>query len=460
MEKALRKLPLIMALTASAVYLSLIFNDNVWVDEAFTAVLVRGSFKEMMARSAADTLPPLYNILAWLMTEIFGYGTLQLKLTSVIPLISLFFFSAYKLTELYNEKTAALYIFCLAAAPHMLHYGVEIRMYSLCLSFTSVAAVYALEYCKKRSFRSLMFLCLFTLLSSFSHHYGLIALLFIWLDLAFFILIRDRSQIKQFLSAAVITALLHIPYLILTLYQIKNASSYFSSGDSPYSGFFSSLRFPFVTNITPLSALLLAAVVFFAFFGSRVREGLALLTVYIEVLLLSYAMMIVTGRVFFTARYLVPSLGLLWLGFSLSVCAGQLRLPVSSPKADKIAILSVILLMTITAVTGYAMQFKEEYAPGVSQMLEFFDENLSPDDGYIIYESNYEIEWCMRYYEPSLIKYDPSDIENIKGNIWYFEVPGFEKELDDNVLSTYNKVYKGAMSFDRYQFNLYELVRY
>ncbi|MBR1875615.1 MAG: hypothetical protein IJ805_00745, partial [Lachnospiraceae bacterium] len=100
MEKALRKLPLIMALTASAVYLSLIFNDNVWVDEAFTAVLVRGSFKEMMARSAADTLPPLYNILAWLMTEIFGYGTLQLKLTSVIPLISLFFFSAYKLTEL------------------------------------------------------------------------------------------------------------------------------------------------------------------------------------------------------------------------------------------------------------------------------------------------------------------------------------------------------------------------
>ena len=46
----------------SAVYLSLVWNNNVWMDEAFTASLVHTDFRGVIERSMADTLPPLYNI--------------------------------------------------------------------------------------------------------------------------------------------------------------------------------------------------------------------------------------------------------------------------------------------------------------------------------------------------------------------------------------------------------------
>ena len=49
------------ALLGSLIYISLIFNNNLWVDEAFTASLIRGNLSEVWAATAADTLPPFYN---------------------------------------------------------------------------------------------------------------------------------------------------------------------------------------------------------------------------------------------------------------------------------------------------------------------------------------------------------------------------------------------------------------
>ena len=90
-------------------------------------------------------------------------------------------------------------------------------------------------------------------------------------------------------------------------------------------------------------------------------------------------------------------------------------------------------------------------------MTAWFDRNLSPDDGYIIYETAYQIEICMRYYYPGLKKYDRQSINEIKGNIWYFEVEGYEYELEKFKSLGYNIVYMRQMAFDRYKFNLYRL---
>ena len=102
-------------------------------------------------------------------------------------------------------------------------------------------------------------------------------------------------------------------------------------------------------------------------------------------------------------------------------------------------------------------EFKGEYFPRVDQMTEWFDENLGPNDGYLIYEDLYQIELCFRYYYPDLKKYDWDSIDQIKGNIWYFEVPGYEDYLELCEEHGYGKIFIDDMNFDRYNFRLYKL---
>ncbi len=455
MEKISKRLPLILAAAGSLIYLTLIFNNNLWMDEAFTALLVKGSFKEMMQRSMADTLPPLYNIWAWAITHIFGYSTLTLKLSSVIPMTGLLFFAAFKVSDLYNKNTASFFILCLIAAPHMLLCAVEIRMYAMCLAFTTVAALYALSYIKLPSFKNGLFLVLFTLLAGYSHHYGLIALLFIWAFMLIYFF-RKKDGLKLFLISALTAALLFIPYICLTLYQIKNASSYFSAVQPTFGTFLSSLRFPFVTGITPLSLLLLLAFLVSLIFGSRLKEGYALISVYILVLILSYLLMLISGRTFFSGRYLIPSFGMLYLGFSILLFGGPLHV---REKAVRIFLLTYVILMTAVGIAGYTAACKEEYSGDTAQMIDFLEKNMSEDDGYIIYEDNYQIEWCLKYYAPYLHKCLPENADKVKGKLWYFEVEGYENLIDESPLKAYNRDYKGELSFDRYRFKVYEIDR-
>lgn len=454
MKTIREKLPALLATAGSIIYITLIFNNNVWMDEAFTALLVRGSFSEMMSRSLADTLPPLYNIWAWCFTKAFGYHTLTLKLSSVLPMIALLYYSALRIPSLYNKNTASCFILTLVAMPHLLSCAVEIRMYSLCLAFVTMAVISALYLLKTPAKKDFILLVIFTLAAGYSHHYGLLSLLFVWAWLLLHF-IKKKEGLKTFIISALITALLFVPYILMTLYQIKNASSYFSVTEGPtVNSFISSLRFPFVTNITPLSALLLLCVLAAIIFGSRKKEGTPLILLYAAVLVLSYLLEIITGRYFFSGRYLIPSFGALWLGFSILLFAEPLKLP---EKAGKAVCVSAMIIVLLSGAADMAAAYQEEYAGDVAGMLAFLEENTRSDDGYIIFEDNYQIEWCLKYYMPGLKKYDPGKLDKIKGKIWCFTAPGYEEFLDEMPVKAYNKDYKGELSFDRYRFSVYSL---
>ena len=174
------------------------------------------------------------------------------------------------------------------------------------------------------------------------------------------------------------------------------------------------------------------------------------------VLFFGYSVSIIKGTSYFTSRYLVPSLAVFWLGTAILTLNAVKKLPshVKRPVSVFIA-----LVLAVSAVTNYRSQFLSEYDNSVNDMTDWFDKNLSADDGYIIYEDSYQIELCMRYYYPELKKYDFDNIDEIKGNIWYFEVKGYENELERSEDLGYNIVYIRPMSFDRYSFNLYRLDR-
>ncbi len=449
-----------LSVLSGILYLSLIFNNNLWVDEAFTACIIRGNLSEVWQKTLNDTLPPLYNVAGWAFTSLFGYSSVTLKLFSVIPMLLLLVLNLTAVRKLFGETCALLYAVMIAAMPHLLHYGVEIRMYSWALFFLSAASVYAVRALKEEGRHNLTALAVFTALCGYTHHYALIGAAFLWLILLIRASFLKRISRSLVFSAA-IAFLLYLPCFVITLKQLRAAGSYFSMEPLSLSSFLSDLRFPFVTNVTFLSALLLLFFLFCLIFGvsSLKKEAvpyISLLSLFYLTLLFGYGVSLFLGRTFFTARYLVPSLGPFWLSVAALFTASLDRLKTRGAAA-KITLGCLILMLTAVLGVDYYQAFKEEYVPDTREMTDFLEKNLSPEDGYIIYEDDYKIEICMRYYAPELKKTDWDASSDIKGTLWYFLVPGYEENLSEVEEHGYLAEKAGEFFFDRYSFTLYKL---
>lgn len=70
----------------TCLYISLIFNYNVWTDEAFTFDLLRGNIIEILQGTAKDVHPPLYYLYAKIFDYIFGYSIQIQKIAAIIPM--------------------------------------------------------------------------------------------------------------------------------------------------------------------------------------------------------------------------------------------------------------------------------------------------------------------------------------------------------------------------------------
>ncbi len=426
-------------LLCAAVFISLIFNNNLWMDEAFSATLIRDDFGSMLSGTAADTLPPFYNIAAWCFTRIFGFSAFTLKLFSVIPMIGLMVVAMVFIPGVSSTRSAFFYVLLITSMPHMLEYGVEIRMYSWALFFASAAAIFAVCLIKKVP-HSMIYLIICTVLGAYTHQYALMAEAMVWLMLL--VIFLKRKEFTSWLKGALICFILYIPCAILTVYQMNKASSYFSASEVSLNTFLSTLRFPFVTNVTPVSLFLLifVGVLFVISVINRDLISSWYMMIFVILTLISYLIMIVTGSTFFSARYLLPSIGILWLGAALATD--------HIPHETYSRILLILIPVFILFLT-YRAQLKDEYKD--SSDFEKFIADLNENDGYLVYEDFPEIQICFDYYAPAAQNCNEDSINTVSGDRFIIINDTYDtKNLD---LSQFE--YVGDYTFDRYKFKAY-----
>lgn len=70
----------------TVLYISLIFSNNIWTDEAFTIQLLKENLQGIISGTAKDVHPPLYYIYLKAFVKIFGNSLISMKIASVIPL--------------------------------------------------------------------------------------------------------------------------------------------------------------------------------------------------------------------------------------------------------------------------------------------------------------------------------------------------------------------------------------
>ncbi len=471
-EKYRRAIPWMLFILCAACYVSFIFNRNVWLDEAFTATLVNADMKTVLERSMSDTLPPLYNILLKLMTDLFGYRIPVMKLTSVLPMIFTLLLGPAVIRKRHGLMSAVLFLLCTTLMPLMLHFGVEIRMYSLGFFFATASAVYAYEAILEPSKKNWILFTIFSVLAGYSHHFAFVTVGFVYLFVLLYYLIADRTHIRRFFLCLAATFLLYLPCMLITLQQIRRVSGYFSMPEITLKVFLRYMICPFVTGgriVSILLALIVLLLVILCLFSLKEPK---LLTVYALSCFFTYYGVLLFGTIvskimtanIFVDRYLFFSCGMVWLFFAIEA-PRQKDLPAGKKKipAGVLATLLVILAGVFT-VRG---EWIEEYGTDPEEMINYLQANVADGDGLATVSETEALYWCLPFYEPRFLQFAAADDgvraleEDRVPCLWIASddpasLSAFLDALEEKGLAA---AQEGTFSFDRYEFVLYRATK-
>lgn len=450
----------LLVLAGAVIYISLIFNQNVWLDEAFTATLVRTDMAGVLERSMKDTLPPLYNILLKIMTDLFGYKVPIMKLTSVIPMILTMLLGASVIRKRFGPYTSYLFIIAIATMPNMLFYGVEIRMYSLGFFFATASGIYAYEAVCDSNRKNWILFTLFSVLAGYSHHFAFVTVGFVYLFLLLYYVFFERENLKRWFLCLLATILLYFPCLLVTLKQFASVSGYFSMPEVTFSVFLKYMRYPYTVGMTfaSIALVLLMMLLVLKFVLNKNRNGhdfyafLCLINYYGVLVFGTIVSKLMTANIF-VDRYLFFAIGLIWLFFAVE--AGTLR---------KDFVYIILVFEIIVGIIGYRNEYEMEYADGINTLETFLSTNVSEKD--ILYTLEYyeELAYCLPFYSPGLTNYeDLSDAVAAAlasgGSLWCAVMDDYS--YNDEELASYglHMEFSGDFRFDRYEFKLYKLIK-
>ena len=475
----------LLVVLGAAVYISLTFNNNVWLDEAFTGSLINTDMAGVLERSMADTLPPLYNIILRLTTLAFGYTVPVMKITSAVPMILTLILGATVVRKRFGCPAACIFIIALIAMPNMLFYGVEIRMYSLGFLFATATGIFVNEVIAQPCKKNWILLTLSAVLAGYTHHFAFVTAGFAYLFLFIYACIeqtrfnneRDRDKhpiiLTSFFKCVFATFILYLPCMLVTLKQIKSVSGYFSMPEVTGEVFIKYCRYPFTVGFTPLSITLavlsLLLLVLLCFRKEKTAHDMFAVycfLIFYGVLLFGTAVSKLMTANIFVDRYLFFALGLLWLSFAAAAGGSK-----------KIIIYVTVIIQIVIGIYSYTDAYSKEYAPGANELISWLNENIREGDCLYTLEDYEELAYCLPFYCNSLTnfeKFEEAAKERNGNNIWVAVMDGYENETMSDLPSgnsgyeyyineihdsNFDLEYINVFRFDRYMFKMYRLTQ-
>ena len=156
----------------TALYISLIFNQNVWTDEIFTMKLLKEDFAGIVEGTAKDVHPPLYYLIAKTAQLLFGESLQVQKIVTLIPMSLTLALGAGKLRKQFGFLTGLFYIWIAGCIPCTMEFAVQVRMYSMALLAVTCCGIYAWECWKEGKKSQWAGLALSALAAAYLHYFG------------------------------------------------------------------------------------------------------------------------------------------------------------------------------------------------------------------------------------------------------------------------------------------------
>lgn len=192
---------------AAAIRILTIDNQSFWTDEALTAYEAGLPFGAMLkAVGHVETTPPLYFVLIWGWTKLFGTSEVAFRSVSTlagIALVPLAYFSARELVSRWAGVIAAALV---AVNPFLIWYSQEARAYMLLAALTGAAFLWFIRARRDPSARNLTWWAVFSALAVMTHFFAGFAIAPEALWLLWLARVRPHTRARTGIAVGVVAA--------------------------------------------------------------------------------------------------------------------------------------------------------------------------------------------------------------------------------------------------------------
>jgi 4-amino-4-deoxy-L-arabinose transferase-like glycosyltransferase len=204
---------LALATLAAAIRFVTLGQQSLWYDEAVTAlrILHPSLTATLSAVAHIENTPPLYYIVAWLWTRVFGTGVFGLRSLSAVAGVATVPVAWAIGRELRSRATAVVLAAIVATNPLFVWYSQEARAYELFVLLAAIAFLFFLRARSAPTTANLAGWAIASALALLTHYF---AIFLIASEAVFLLAVRPRSRVLLALAPVALVAAALVPLVV------------------------------------------------------------------------------------------------------------------------------------------------------------------------------------------------------------------------------------------------------
>lgn len=446
-EKGRRIFTVIFVVVLTIIPLSLCFNQNVWLDEAFSLRWSMWPFPDFFRRITLDVCP-LYLILLRIVLTVTNNSLLAAKLFSVLGVFLLFLIGVYFVRKEFGYKAMVFYCLFILFTPMTLKKAVEVRMYTLAFLGVTCSSVQMYHLLKKSANRKNWILfTVSSLAAAYTHYFSVLSLIVLYAGLLiFYLFTRNWKQVIAWLICSACTAIGYLPWVPVVIRQSNSETTSWITMSTSRLGV---MRDVFQTHIPKLENVYILMLIVLLIVGFILFCKLKTVELYWSLVCMSTV-------------WVVLIFGLIWQSLMrpilvdrylmIPLCISIMGMSYIWKYISKYALLLPCILFLITGMGTYPKVFEEEYNPITKETLAFAQAHIQDAD--IILHDADSLSSVVPYFFPERVELDGDIYAGNYSYLWYFDT---YQTLDLERLTKNNIAYEyyGEYGFDNVPFAIY-----
>ena len=346
------------------------------INEFFTLTLINFPISDILHILGGETNPPLYFLLVKGLSKLANDFAI-LKVFSIIPYAIVLILSTFKLRKDYGWLTAGLFTLAIAAMSEFFITYSILRPYSWAMLFTLLSFIFFMDIITTANKTSFILFTLFSVLASYTHYYGLITAVVLYIILLFHILTHNKDKIKYLAISMIAGIVLYAPW-IPTL--VKLLQSMNPLGDLTTDSIIQSFAHFAYSGDTLFSmiTLIILAIVLLIYLKEKDEDRTLVLygiAAYFATVLVIILISIIIKPIMVTKGLVVAS-AILWLAISIMV--GKMQ-----NKRMLLISLSFVVLLLISGIGSMVVANGDAYQNGLAHT-EALDQIIEDNNSTII----------------------------------------------------------------------------
>lgn len=195
------------------------------VDEGYTMGMINLSVGDMISVTANDFHSPLYYLIVMFFTSLNVFNVdlvYVMKFASIISYLIILALSLTKIKKDYGILTSGIFLFAITSMSTFFMFYLTARSYSWSLLALLLTFIVLKDLIDSPNLKSWILLSLTSVLCAYLHYFAAISAFAIYLMLFAYLIIKNKSEIKNFFISVALAVVLYLPWMFTLFSQMSS----------------------------------------------------------------------------------------------------------------------------------------------------------------------------------------------------------------------------------------------